>query len=55
MEVYEKMGHPHAAQKKHEIASKDILNIPENRIIGTLAGFSLQFGDHSIPVALENH
>jgi len=30
--------------------SKDILNIPKNQIIGTMVGFSLQFGSNNKPV-----
>lgn len=30
--------------------SKDILNIPEDQIIGTMVGFNLQFDDHNNPV-----
>ena len=30
--------------------SKDILNIPKNQIIGTMVGFSLQFGGNNDPV-----
>jgi hypothetical protein len=30
--------------------SKDILNIPKNQIIGTMVGFSLQFGSNNNPV-----
>jgi hypothetical protein len=30
--------------------SKDILNIPKDQIIGTMVGFSLQFGDNNNPV-----
>jgi phosphoglycolate phosphatase-like HAD superfamily hydrolase len=34
--------------------SKDILNIPKNKIIGTMVGFSLQFGKNKDPVFIRN-
>jgi hypothetical protein len=34
--------------------SKDILNIPKNQIIGTMVGFSLQFGSNNNPVFIRN-